>query len=424
MATTVSPSQLDGLFKEVYGDAVENLIPEHAILQKDVKFESGKKLGDSYHVPVVVTAEHGVTYAAHNAGAFAINTPIALTTKDAQVTGSQMLLASRMSYDAAMRAVEGGKSAFVSATDFLVKNMLNSMAQRAELAMLYGGVGLGKSSSSSNVDSTHTVVTLTTASWAAGIWSGAENAQIQFYTAVPALVSSGADSVFTIDSVDVDNRTLTLSGTSTGITALDSAIGSGTCDIYWYGAYGNEMSGLDKIITNTGTLFNISAATYNLWKGNSHTVTGQLTFKKLLGALNKAVSRGLMENVKVYVNPLTWADLAGDLAALRTVDQSYSAAKIDQGSSRIVYHGINGLIEIVPHACVKEGECFAVPTSRMKRIGASDITFNMPGDPDNRIFIHLQSNAGFELRCYADFSLFVETPAKAVKVSGFTNSTI
>jgi hypothetical protein len=50
MVSTSTVSTLSGLFKEVYGDKLENLIPESAKLIKLVKFESQEKeLGNLYH---------------------------------------------------------------------------------------------------------------------------------------------------------------------------------------------------------------------------------------------------------------------------------------------------------------------------------------------------------------------------------------
>lgn len=418
MATTVDTNQLNGLFKEVYADAVENLVPECGIVQKRVRFsEADKDLGNKYHQPVVVTQEHGVTYAGPDAGAFAINTPVALTMKDAQVQGYQMLLASRMSYDAAHRASQG-KKAFVQATEFLVTNMVESLAKRVEVALLYGQTGLGQVNGYTNTSSTVTTVHFTTATWSAGIWTGAEGAIIEFFDGA---TQKGTD--FTITAVDNTNRKITVSGSSGDITALETALGSLTLDVFWNGAKGNEMAGIDKIMTNTGTLFNVDASAYALWKSTSYSAgSASLNFNKINFAINQAVQRGLMEDVIVLCNPLTWADVANDLAALRDYDSSYSNAKLDLGAKSIMFHGVNGRVELVPHPMVKEGESFVLPVARAKRIGATDITFKVPGDPDDKVFIHLSGNAGFELRSYTDQAIFVDSPAKLVKITGIVNS--
>ena len=64
-----SPAELSGLFKEAYGDSIENLIPEAAKLTKLIPFvQRDKETGNKYHQPVIVASEQGVTYAAADAG--------------------------------------------------------------------------------------------------------------------------------------------------------------------------------------------------------------------------------------------------------------------------------------------------------------------------------------------------------------------
>ena len=164
-----TPAKLSGLFKEAYGDDVYNLIPDIAKIIKMVPFTSREKEeGNKYHQPVILTHEHGVTYAASSAGAFALNDAISMNMQDAQVEGSQMLLRSALSYDAAAKA-SNSKKAFVKATELLVENMLESITKRCEISLLYGTSGVGTADSSSNVDTTHTVITFLTAGWASGI---------------------------------------------------------------------------------------------------------------------------------------------------------------------------------------------------------------------------------------------------------------
>lgn len=426
-ATTTDPGQLSGLFKEVYGEDIINLIPETAKLTKMIPFiSSDKELGNKYHQPVVVTHEHGVTYAAADAGAFALNSAIPMTTKDAYIQGGQILLRSAMSYDAAARA-SNSKKAFKKGTQLLVENMLESGTKRLEIAMLYGQAGLAKYAfaDATYASPTATTVTLPIASghWAAGIWAGMEGAQLQLYydnAGTLTLTSSGDDSIFTVDLVDEDNKTLYLTGTATGVTALDTAAASYDIYPFFYGAKTTEMYGLQKIITNTGSLFGISAADYGLWKGNSVTETGQLTFGKVLSAVGKCVQRGLQEECVVLVNPDTWNDLSTDIAALRRY-AGESKGKLVQGATGIEYYGQNGKMIVEPYNVVKTGDCFVLPTKKIKRPGAQDLSFKTPGK-EGEIFLHLSGYAGYELRLYTDQAIFIEKPATAAYVSGFTNS--
>lgn len=425
MAT--DPSALSGLFKEVYGDDLINLIPDTAKLTKMIPFvSSDKELGNKYHQPVVVTHEHGVTYAAADAGAFTLNDAVAMVTQDAYIQGGQILLRSALSYDAAARA-SNSKKAFKKATQLLVENMLESGTKRLEIAMLYGNKGLLKYA---YTDATYDSPTATTAylpaasgHWASGIWSGMEGAKVNLYydnAGTLTLVSSGDDAIFTVTTVDVTNKKILVTGTSTGVTALDTAAASYDIHVFFRGSKATEMYGLQYILENTGSLFGINAGTYSLWKGNALTVSGQLTMGKLLSSVGTCVQRGLNEDVVALVNPDTWANLASDLAALRRFDGSYSKAKATSGSEALEYVGQNGKITIESYNVVKTGDCFIIPPKKIKRPGAQDLSFKTPGREDE-IFLHLSGSAGFEMRLYTDQAVFLETPARAAYVSGFTN---
>ena len=107
MATNTNVSQLNGMFKEVYASKIENVIPDVAILTKKIPFNESTKVGNKYNQPVKLTRSQGVTYAGADAGAFALNAPIASTTKNAEVQGAQMLIRDRIPYDVAAKASHG-----------------------------------------------------------------------------------------------------------------------------------------------------------------------------------------------------------------------------------------------------------------------------------------------------------------------------
>lgn len=414
MASVNTTATLSGLFKEVYGDDITKLLPEVAKLQKRVPFKEQEKIGKKFVQPVVLAREHGVTYAAAGDGAFALNTPIAMQMGQAEIDGAQLLLASRLDYESAAKAASN-KKAFANATQHLIETMMESAAHRVEVSMLYGQSGIGKQSTESG-SGTDRVYTLQTASFAAGIWSGAENAELDFYNGSTKLNTNAS---VVVTAVDLDARTITVTGNASDLTAIDAAT---LPDIYFKGSYGKEMVGIDKILTNSTTLFNINAATYGMWKSSTYSAgSAALTMAKVLQAVGKAVSRGLNEDVTVLVNPITWGNLNSDQAALRSFDQSYSSKESKNGSEAIVYHGQNGKIEIVSHPCVKEGEAFVVPMKKMKRIGAQELSFKSPGS-DEQLFRQLDSSAGVELRLYGNQAIFIETPARCVKITGITNS--
>lgn len=426
MSGSNTVSTLNGNFKEVYANEIKNLIPDGVKFLKLVPYvESSKEIGNFYHQPVQLSHEHGVTYSAANPslGAFALQNAVAAVFKDAQVEGAQMLIRSSMSYEAAARA-SNDKKAFVKATSLMVKNMVNSMAKRLEISNLYGRRNIGQLSATSGSMGSRTY-TLATASWAAGIWAGSEGMPLDVIDTATQSGSSvllNANAAVIISAVDLNARTLSVTGNATDLTAIDGAIGTGAYLIP-RGALNNDIFGLDRIVTNTGTLYNIDAATYALWKGNTVDNLGvALSFSKILNALARAVERGLDEDVVCLMSPKTWANISSDQAALRRYDDSYKGSKLENGSVEYSFFGQNGRIDIVSSIYVKEGECFIMPPKLLKRIGAMDISFKMPGRPQEEFFVELQNNAGYELRAYTDQTLFCESPARLVKIFNIVNS--
>lgn len=399
-------ASLNGNFKEVYANNIQNIIPEGLRLIKMIPFTSkDKELGNAYHQPVILGHEHGVTFATSSEGAFALNDAVAGQIKDASVDAQQLLLRSVMGYNVAARASKG-KNAFIDSTQFLVENMVKSVSKKLEIELLYGSMGIGQVNAATTASTTFVVKLL---EWAPGIWTGSEGMKID--------VRNAADSGYSvqgavISSVNLTTRTITLSAATT----LEA---NGV--IYFAGAYGKEMSGLHKILSNTGTLFGISASTYSLWASTSHSAaSGPLTLAKVQAAIAKGVEKGLDEDVKCLVNPNAWKDLLSDEAALRR-HAPMSSKGVEAGAEMITFYSQNGKVEIVPSTYIKEGYAFIIAPKMFKRIGSTDVTFKVPGR-DDEFFLHLSSNAGYELRCFTEQALFCEAPGKQVVITAIVNS--
>lgn len=417
MAQTNTTATLDGNFKAVYGDSVVNLQPESAILSKMVKFKESERIGKSYQVPVILSSEHGCTYLAAGDGVTTLNDSIAAVLKNAEVQGAQIVLRGQIDYEAASKAASS-KQAFKNSTELMVENLVESAARRLEAMFLYGGSGIGVADTSVNSTATKTVITMTTASFAAGLWAGMEGAQLDLYNGGSKLNTTQA---LVIDSVDLDLRKVTVTGAAADITAVDTQLSSGDATFFFRGAKSKECSGLDAIITNSSTMFGIDASAYALWKGSSYSAgSAALTMAKVLSAVQKAVAKGgLNEEVVVLVNPLSWGNLNSDQAGLRQYVTSDSVAK--NGFESIEYRGMNGKISVVAHPMVKEGEAFIFPPKRMKRVGSQELSFQTPGRA-GEIFLHIPDKNAYEMRIYGNQSLFCEAPAKTVKITGIVNS--
>ena len=399
--------QLNGLFKEVYADKMKELIPDGVILLNLIKFMSkDKNPGNLFHQPVVLGLEHGITFASSEDDAFSLQPAISGAIKDAQVRGSPAVLRSILGYSAASRAAQGGNQAFMDATKFVVGNMLRSMAKKIEIEMLYGQVGYGKVDSGSS----GTSIIVKTAEWAPGIWAGSENMPIEVRDSTGATVRGSAS----IASVNMDTRVLTLDSSISGLT---------DGDIIWHkGAYGNEFVGIHKVLTTSGTLFNINNSTYNLFKGNDYSAqSGALSFAKLNQSVARAVEKGLETKVTALVNPRAWANMLNDQAALRKYDGSYSRKRLENGSEALTFFSQNGEIEIRPSIYCKEGYAYLLHLDDWARVGSSDITFQRPA-AEGKFFRDLENSAGYELRCYTDQAAFCSSPGKNVLIKDIVNS--
>lgn len=419
--TATTESSLNGLFKQVYPDGGPvDAIPRTSVLQKNIKFDSSKKLGDFYNFPVILTDEMGASYGGSNGDAFAINSAVPMTTKNAQVRGSEFIINGVLSYGAASRATAEGEAAFASATSLQMENMINSHSKRREIELLYGtspnGLGAG---ATANVNTTTTTWTPSAGQWSY-LWVASKNALLDVYSSVNVKLNTNA--AVTVSTVNISAKTLTLTGNATDIAAIDTSSGSNPVRLFFYGAYGNEMIGIDAIMSNTGSQFGIDASVYDLWKGNLFAVGGNLDYSKIGDAVSLAQSRGLEEDVDLLTSSKSWRYLNDNVVANRRYDSSYDKNKSQTGSEVLEYYTQSGVLRVHSHNYVKEGEAFLLPFDRFRRVGSTDITFNTPGNGNMEIFRQLEQQAGFEYRTYSDFAIICEVPARNVKFTGITNA--
>lgn len=424
---------LNGLFRQKYSKEVKNLIPGFAIVQKRVPFSTAEMLGDFYHLPVIVADEHGFTYGGATAANYTLNASIAMQLQDAQVAGSELTLTSEASYGAVSRSAKKGDTAVEKLVDLLMERMKSSTAKRVEIAMLYGQslTGIGQITSGTG-SGANRVYTLSNATFAPGIWAGMENCQLDVLeTGTFATGPLNTNAAVVVASVNIANKTVTVTGNSTDLTAIDAQISTGA-NFFFYGAAGQatsanvskEMVGIDAILLNTGTMFNVSASTYNLWASQTYDcLSSELSMGKILAGLAIPVARGLLQDIQLLVAPNSWANLNSDLGGQRFYDESYDSKKGEKGTNSIVYHGQNGKIEIISHPMVKQGEAFALPFDVVQRVGSTDIAFRGEGPlgQEDYFFQNTTTN-GWTIRAYTDQAIMIEAPAWCVKFINIVSS--
>jgi hypothetical protein len=413
----------NGWFKEIYADNAEWLIKHSSLMTNLIGFEKKDAIGNAFNVSVNLTGANGVTYAGPTLDAFALEEAVAAENKNVQVQGYNIVNRAKIGYQAAASAMTS-KQSFGSATKYLVKALLQETTSRLEEEFLYGQQGIGASIVQvAPVALGVITVTINAQDWSY-IWVGKKNTKIQCYQA--GVLVAGT-TYFTVQSVNTVNRTVdlleTVAGEAATLAAALAALGVGVkIDYYFKGQFGNSMAGLQKILTNTGSLFGIDASQYELWSGNTVNVAGDLTFDAFQEGLAMASGKGgFMGKAIAFVSPNSWADLNGDQAALRQYDTSYKSSEGVNGFKALTFNAFNTEVEIYSHNLVKWGHAFMFPKDQVKRVGATDITFNNPLDYENqKFFLELGDNAGAEIRTYANQAIFMYGPAQGVFFNNIT----
>lgn len=405
-------TSLDALHKDVYGDKLESLVPDFGIITKKVPFSTAKKLGKDFVIAVKLSNEHGFTY---GGGLAALQGIISSDVDDAKVRGTSLTLQSGFSYDAAAAMVAGGKEAFISGTKFKFMAMMEAASSRLEQQMLYGQLGLGNMTDSTNVSATQTWLLISAASWAPGAWAATEGAHVDVRNAGTRVNTNAA---LVVKEIDAANKRVLVEGVAADITLVD-ALSAGTYQVEYRGSHQNEMVGLRSIAASNGTLYGVSGS-YSLWKGNVVSASStNLTLKKIYQSLVPAIGKGLMEDVTCLVSPATFAVMANDEAALRQYNTQ--AKKAERGFGEIEYTGPSGKISVLAHPMSREGEAILFPEGRAERVGTTDLTFKTPGR-DDEMFLQMPNNTGYECRLYSEQSIFLPAPAKCTLITDIVNS--
>ena len=420
MAANNDQTALVGNFRQAWGNNVPELFKFVAPLTNRLKFSPPEKeVGGIYHQPVDLQQEHGFTYSA------ADSTPTLLASVagkmgDAQIGGSQIFGRSRVTYESIMRSANSAQ-AVKQATKHVVRRLGLSGTKRLEIDILHGRRGIGVISAISGTSTTR-VLTISDASWAAGIWAGMENCTLDAYRTNAAYADTkiNANAPIVLTAVNVTDKKLSVSGNSTDLTSLDSYAASTGFLFFETSSTTASMAGIDTIVRNTGTLFNISATDYALWGGNTYsTSTGTPSMAKFLEALAMAQSFGLQGmKATAIVSPKCYGVLNSDEAAL--VRHGVAKKKGENGFESLEYNGSTGPLEILAHAFQKDGLAHIVVEEEIHRVGAQDLDFVSRGANGEKLILEVADSPTSEMRLQSHQAIYCEAPRHMVLLDGIT----
>lgn len=423
---SLTATDLNAYAKEIYADKPINLIPEELHLVKDYTWREAASTGDKFIQPVKLSHESGFTYSIDDNSAFDLENAVPAIFKEAQVDGSSIVLSSLLSM-VQLAKLDKSVKGFMKAPATLLEDMNQAIWKRLEIAGFYGrsSTGLATIHSNTQVGGDVYDIVITAATTAPGIWAGAEGSYVDVIYNDGGTLKQRTSHPVLISRVSL-GATNTLRVTYNASESAEASVVAGDF-LVWNGAMGQvaataaciptEPCGMDKIITNTGSLFNIDASVYSLWAGNSFNVNGGLTYQKLLQAADYGVGKGLSGDLNVYIPSKAFQQLASVESAFRRYNEAPNKATNGAQSLEFFYQA--GKMTIKPSIHVKPQEAFMVPKVGGHRIGASDVTFKLPGYNDD-MFIQLPTNAGVALRAFSHQGWFFEAPAKMVKLYGIT----
>ena len=414
MAEISTPSALTGMFKIIYGDRLESYLPNVVQLQKEVGFETAKQLGKTFNFPVLVGTEQGVSFASGDNDAIELNSGVSMQSLEASVNGSSVISQGKIGYLAANKA-RTSKQAFENSVGLKVKELTSTTRKAVEVSLWTGGTALGVTIASAGtitaVQAAGTTLTasiqLSSGTTAPGFWTGQQNMGVVCYSGATFGSSvakanydgtvgstSATGKQLSVVSYDPSTCILNVSGLSASIAALVTDA-SGGFSLFRYGSvYGstlttNEMTGLDGILQNNGSLFGINAGTNDSWKASSYALNAVPTVGGILNAVAYAFQRGLDEDLVLFMHPAQWQVIANstDILSNRRFDSSYKLGEAVTGVEAITLHGLNGKITIKPSPYCKRDRAFGIVPSLWSRIGAVDFTLNDPAG-GGQIFYH------------------------------------
>jgi hypothetical protein len=473
-----------GLFIESWDNNLFEPYETDAPLLTSAKFVPREQNGSIFHVPVRGTMEAGITTTAAQLTAGDGTLPYvgarAGFIPDWQVEAPQIDLRSRVKYEAIARSMkninasEGDKKKAVrDATSTVVDGLLGAGIKRCEAWMMHGRRGIGQVANNSSVVAASTTagnelanpwdnnaagfivdVEFTAASWIEGIWYQSEGSSFDFFANTGGLPSgtrlnTTANTVFTGTGVNQNGLVLTVvqpptiqagltngnarvcrffhtSGTAggTGVGIIGgmtfAQLNASAHCCFESGGPASEMTGLNTIAGNAGTLYGLSAVQYSVARGNSDTAAGNIKLPDLVRRLARPINKGAKgKTIRAVVPTELFAQFANDEATLRRYSADTRKAKNGMGALEM-FLPHNATLEILGHALQKDGEILAYVPEEVCRVGSQDITLIRRGSNKSDYVLEVAQSPASEMRAFGQFTPFAKTPSHMLWLGGVT----
>lgn len=399
--------------KKVYGEDLSKLKFELGIVGELLPFAEKAKLGDTYQYLMALANEHGFTYNGTSGSVVTLNDAIAGLAKQAAVSAYEYFgkarIASRIVHDAAA----SGPAAFGDATGTLLNNLMASAEYRQEHSLIYGQQALCKVSSNSSG-----VLTITDATWSAALVDGLEGAVLEAFDGLAASATQDNGDL-TVTAVDLDAKTITVSGTSAAVDGNSYLWFKGTRTATAF----NEMAGLWKLAsTVTGTVNGIDVGAYSRARPNVKSSFGNPTVASFLSAVSKLTGRRVRKKELNLLLPVPAFDrIALDIQSNRRYDGAKKSAIA--GYEAIELASSLGMTRFIPHPMLRDGDALAFTSKNGFRTGSKELGWEKGPTGDSAdLWIPISTNNSYEVRVSAIEAPAFLRPHEVLSITGITYS--
>lgn len=416
----MSVTNVQNVTKTVFGPAIE-VIPEENSFADIFKFKESTKTGRYYEVSVEMSREQGFAYNS-NHNAFALAAAANADWQLAQLEGAEIAGRAQIPYGhmAKMSGNDGdSKKAWKQAMGQTIASLMKSAEARREIALMYGPgatavANLGVVNAVISAVGVNLTINLTRATWADGMWPVLIGAAFDCFAGG---TSHTANAPLILTGVVQSQCRLIFTGNATDVGTVAPG------DVLTFrGSRAVSCVGIEAILANTGTLFNISAANYPIWRAQTYNVAGALTFDKVVEGLVGPANNGLKTGGTLTLTAQQWTDCMTDEAALRRHVGDKMAKEIKTGASSLEYESAAGVVKIVRHPFAKQAQAWFLPNDVCERVGAQELSFKSPGSPNDWHLVEVADTTATEIRIYGDFAPLIHQPNVCVQYNGIAST--